>query len=376
MIEIDVSRRRKKFSIEVSTSIEQNGITTLFGPSGSGKSTLIELVAGLLRPDSGRIVVDGRVLFDHAAGIDLRPEQRRLGLVFQDARLFPHLSVRANLVFGMRRLRAQDRRLAFDDVVDLLGIGRLLARRPAQLSGGERQRVAIGRALLASPDLLLMDEPLASLDQPRKNEILPFIRRLPDELAMPVIYVSHALEEVIRLSDRVVVLAEGQVRASGPVEDVLSRPDLAPLTGRFWAGAVIDAEVAGGDADFALTELRFSGGTLLVPRLDHPRGTRVRVRVRSRDISIGLAPPVQSSVLNAIPARVVSVTPDDVAQADIVLDAGGTRLLARITRRSVAHLALQPGSQVYAMIKAASVDRPSIQATGAADLPPPETEHD
>ncbi len=374
MIEIEVLRRRKKFSIEVKTSLEQVGITTLFGPSGSGKSTLIELVAGLLKPDSGRIVVDGHVLFDHAAGIDLRPEQRRLGLVFQDARLFPHLSVRANLIFGMRRLAPQDRRLAFDDVVDLLGIGRLLTRRPVQLSGGERQRVAIGRALLASPDLLLMDEPLASLDQPRKNEILPFIRRLPDELAMPVIYVSHALEEVIRLSDRVVVLSEGQVRASGPVEDILSRPDLAPLTGRFWAGAVIDAEVAASDPVFALTELHFPGGTLLVPQLDHAPGTRVRVRVRSRDISIGLTPPVQSSVLNAIAATVVSITEDDIAQADIVLDARGTRLLARITRRSVAHLGLAPGSQVYAMIKAASVDRPSIQATGASGLSLPETD--
>ncbi|MDA1069826.1 MAG: molybdenum ABC transporter ATP-binding protein [Proteobacteria bacterium] len=375
MIEIDVVRHRKKFSIEVRISVEQTGITTLFGSSGSGKSTLIELIAGLLRPDTGRIVVDGRVLFDHERGIDLPPEKRRLGLVFQDARLFPHLSVRANLVFGMRRLRPQDRRLAFDDVVDLLGIGRLLARRPFQLSGGERQRVAIGRALLTSPDLLLMDEPLASLDQPRKNEILPFIRRLPDELAMPVIYVSHALEEVIRLSDRVVVLADGRVRASGPVEDILSRPDLAPLTGRFWAGAVLDAQVAPGDPGYGLTELHFPGGTLLVPRLDHPAGTRVRVRVRSRDISIALQPPVQSSVLNAIPASVVSVTEDDVAQADVVLDAGGSRLLARITHRSVAHLNLVPGARVFALIKAASVDRPSIQATGLSDLPPPETDH-
>lgn len=374
MIEIDVARRRKKFSIEAKISLEQYGITTLFGPSGSGKSTLIELVAGLLRADRGRIAVGDRVLYDSAAGINLAPERRHLGLVFQDARLFPHLSVRSNLVYGMRRRAAAERRLAVDDIVGLLGIGHLLTRRPFQLSGGERQRVAIGRALLTSPDLLLMDEPLASLDQPRKNEILPFIRRLPAELSIPVIYVSHALEEVIRLSDRVVVLANGAVRASGPVEDILSRPDLAPLTGRFWAGAVIDAEIADHDPVYGLTGLRFAGGTLLVPRLDHPAGTEVRVRIRSRDVSLSLERPQGTSVLNAIPVTVVSVAEDDVAQADVVLDAAGTRLLARITRRSVAQLGLVPGKAAFAMIKAASVDRPSIQALAAGDLPPPETD--
>ncbi len=373
MIDIDVTRHRRKFSIEVNISLEQTGITSLFGPSGSGKSTVIELIAGLLRPDRGRIGVGTRTLFDSDAAIDMPPERRRLGLVFQDSRLFPHLSVRSNLTSGMRRRRAEDRRLAMDDVVDLLGLGRFLTRRPAQLSGGERQRVAIGRALLASPDLLLMDEPLASLDQPRKNEILPFIRRLPGELAMPVIYVSHALEEVIRLSDRVVVLADGRVRASGPVEEVLSRPDLAPLTGRFWAGAVIDAEVDRDDPGDGLTARVFAGGTLLVPRLDHAPGTRVRVRIRSRDVSLALERPQGTSVLNAIAAAVVSVTDDDIAQADIVLDAGGARLLARITRRSVAQRGLVPGSRVFAMIKAAGVDRPSIQESGPFDLPPPET---
>ncbi|MDG2481726.1 MAG: molybdenum ABC transporter ATP-binding protein [Alphaproteobacteria bacterium] len=361
MIEIDVSRARKRFSVDVKFSMETHGITTLFGPSGSGKSTLIDLIAGLLKADRGHISLGGRTLYDSETQIDLPPERRRLGYVFQDARLFPHMTARANLRYGMRRHPLAERRLREDDVIDLLGLGHLLARRPAQLSGGERQRVAIGRALLVSPDLLLMDEPLASLDQPRKNEILPFIRRLPRELDMPVIYVSHALEEVIRLSDRVVVLTEGNVRAAGEVEDILSRPDLAPYTGRFWAGAVIRASVEGHDGDYALTRLAFSGGGLLVARLDHPIGAEVRIRVRSRDVSLALSPPTDSSILNAIPCVVREIATDDTAQADIVLDAGGTRLLARITRKSVDALGLAPGVAVYAMIKAVSVERPSVE---------------
>jgi molybdate transport system ATP-binding protein len=373
MIDVAITRRRKKFSVEINFTAQDNGITTLFGPSGSGKSTLIDMMAGLLRADSGRIVLGERVLFDSDKGINLPPEQRRLGYVFQDARLFPHMSVQSNLRYGMRRRAPGERRLAEPDIVELLGLGHLLKRRPAQLSGGERQRVAIGRALLTSPELLLMDEPLASLDQPRKNEILPFIRRLPGELGMPVIYVSHALEEVIRLSDRVVVLTDGGVRATGPVEEILSRPDLAPLTGRFWAGALIEATVAAHDDRYALTELRFSGGSFLVPRIDHPPGASVRIRIRSRDVSLALEPPQGSSILNVIPATVREIVADEEAQADIVLDAGGARLLARITRKSVAALNLTEGSRVFAMIKAVSVERPSIERT---DSPAPEKPHD
>ncbi len=363
MINVAITRRRKKFSVEINFSSHNDGITTLFGPSGSGKSTLIDMIAGLLRADAGRIVLGDRVLFDSEKGINLPPEQRRLGYVFQDARLFPHMSVQSNLRYGMRRRAASERRMAEGDIVDLLGLGHLLSRRPAQLSGGERQRVAIGRALLTSPELLLMDEPLASLDQPRKNEILPFIRRLPGELGMPVIYVSHALEEVIRLSDRVVVLADGGVRAAGPVEDILSRPDLAPLTGRFWAGALVEATVAGHDDSFALTDLAFSGGTFHVPLLDHPVDANVRIRIRSRDVSLATEAPRNSSILNVIPATVRDVVSDDEAQADVVLDAGGSRLLAHITRKSVAALNLSEGSKVFAMIKAVSVERPSVERT-------------
>jgi molybdate transport system ATP-binding protein len=373
MIDVAITRKRKKFSVEINFTAQDDGITTLFGASGSGKSTLIDMIAGLLRADSGRIALGNRVLFDSEKGINLPPEQRHLGYVFQDARLFPHMSVRSNLRYGMRRRAASQRRLAECDIVDLLGLDHLLARRPAQLSGGERQRVAIGRALLTSPELLLMDEPLASLDQPRKNEILPFIRRLPGELGMPVIYVSHALEEVIRLSDRVVVLTDGGVRAIGPVEEILSRPDLAPLTGRFWAGALIEARVTAHDETYALTSLTFSGGAFLVPRLEHPVGANVRIRVRSRDVSLALEPPAGSSILNVIPATVREIVSDDQAQADIVLDAGGSRLLARITRKSVATLDLKEGSSVFAMIKAVSVERPSVERTDTAAQEEPQT---
>ena len=327
------------------------------------KTTLINIIAGLVKPDRGRIAAADRVLFDSDNAIDLAPESRRLGYVFQDARLFPHMTVARNLSYGMNLLTPKRRRIAFDDVTDLLDLGHLLKRRPAQLSGGERQRVAIGRALLSSPDLLLMDEPLASLDGPRKNEILPFIQRLPRDLTMPVIYVSHAVEEVIRLADDVVVLHDGHVRASGSVEDIMSRPDLAPLTGRFWAGSVVPAEVVGHDPVDNLTMLAFPGGRLLVPRLDRAPGAAVRVRIRSRDVAIALQPPEQVSVLNVIPGTVRQIVDGDSGQTDLVLDIG-CRLLARITARSRRELALVEGMAVYAMIKAVNVDRPSI---GPAD---------
>ena len=359
MISIDVARHVHEFNLSVKIDVERTGITSLFGRSGSGKTTLINIIAGLLKPDRGRIATADRVLFDSGNAIDLPPESRRLGYVFQDARLFPHMTVARNLTYGMNLLATHRQRIAFDDVNDLLDLGHLLKRRPAQLSGGERQRVAIGRALLSSPDMLLMDEPLASLDGPRKNEILPFIQRLPHDLAMPVIYVSHAVEEVIRLADEVVVLDAGHVEANGSVEDIMSRPDLAPLTGRFWAGSVVPAEVLGHDANDDLTTLAFPGGQLVVPRLDRETGSPVRVRIRSRDVAIALRPPEQVSFLNVIPGTVTEIVESDGGQVDLVLDIG-CRLLARITARSRRDLAIAEGTTVYAMIKAVNVDRPSI----------------
>jgi len=258
MLDLHVIKQQGAFRIDVALRSPDVGVTALFGPSGAGKTSVIDMVAGLARPDRGRIVVNGRTVFDHAKGLNLPPEKRRMGYIFQDGRLFPHLSVKANLTFGMRLTRPSARRVALDEVVDLLGIGHLLQRRPARLSGGEKQRVAIGRALLTSPDLLLMDEPLASLDTQRKSEVLPFLSRLCGELATPILYVSHSLEEVIKLADTMVLIDEGRVVAAGPVEDVLHRHDLQSMTGARESGAV-GATTTGAHVD-SLARLRVAGG--------------------------------------------------------------------------------------------------------------------
>ncbi len=358
MLAVDVRRRFGDFRLDARFEAE-GGVTALFGRSGSGKTTLVNLLAGLDRPDDGRIAVDGTVLFDAAGGIDLPPEHRRLGYVFQEGRLFPHLSVRGNLTFGMRRVRPADRHQDFDQVVRLLDLEPLLDRRPRSLSGGEKQRVAIGRALLASPRLLLMDEPLASLDAPRKNEILPFIERLRDVLRLPVVYVSHAVDEVVRLADTLVLLSDGRTVAAGGVEDIMSRLDLRPLTGRYEAGAVLTATVAGEDRAFDLTELAFAGHRLLVPRLGLPEGTRLRVRVRARDVALSLSRPTGTSVLNVFPGVVREIETGPGPQVDVLLDVGQP-LIARITRRSLAELNLAPGRPVFALLKAVAVDRHSL----------------
>ncbi|RMD62632.1 MAG: molybdenum ABC transporter ATP-binding protein, partial [Alphaproteobacteria bacterium] len=297
------------------------------------------------------------VLFDSTRGIDVAVEHRRLGYVFQEGRLFPHLSVRANLAYGLRRIPVSERRLAFDDIVALLDLGRLLGRRPHDLSGGEKQRVALGRALLASPRLLLMDEPLASLDQPRKEEVLPFIERLRDEFAVPIIYVSHAMPEIVRLADTLVLVSDGRVKASGPVEELTSRLDLRPLTGRYEAGAVIQARVARSEAGDGLSELAFEGGRILVPRVDLPDGSELRLRIRARDVALACERPVATSILNVLPAVVRDIGSEPGPQVDLRLDVGATALWARITRRSLKTLDLAPGRAVYALIKAIAIDR-------------------
>ncbi len=358
MIDISVRRRIGDFTLDAAFTGDA-GITALFGRSGSGKTSIIDLIAGLARPDEGRVTVGGRVLFDSQAGIDLAPERRRVGYVFQEDRLFPHLSVRRNLAYGMARRMAGEDPIKFDQVVEMLGIGDLLQRRPHGLSGGEKQRVAIGRALLSNPLLLLMDEPLASLDAARKEEILPFIERLRDDLAMPVIYVSHAIDEIVRLADTVVLLSDGRVAATGPVEQVMSRFDLRPLTGRNEAGAVIAATVAEHDAAFELTYLDFAGGRLSVPHIDLAVGAAIRVRVRARDVSIALKPPEEISLLNVFRGRVTEIADEPGPQIDLMLDIG-VPLRARITRKSLTQLDLAVGKPVYALIKAIAFDRGTL----------------
>ena len=363
MLELAIEKQLPGFTLEAHFTAGP-GITALFGRSGAGKTTLINLLAGLLRPDAGRIRIGDRVLFDSAAGIDIKPEHRRLGYVFQEDRLFPHLSVRSNLTYGERLVARAERRIHFDQVVELLGIGDLLERRPNNLSGGEKQRVAIGRALLASPELVLMDEPLANLDAGRRSEILPFIERLRDRLGLRVVYVSHSMDEIVRLADTVVLMSEGKTVATGSVEAVMGRLDLRPLTGRYDAGAVLAATMAAQDETFGLSLLDTAGGQLHVPMVDLPLGAPLRVRIRARDVSLALQEPVAISVLNRFPAVVREIGDDEGAQVDVLLDIG-CPLWARITRRSAVELKLAPGSQVWALIKAVAIDRQSLGQRGA-----------
>lgn len=356
MIEVDVRRRLGDVFIQAAFTSPPGGITALFGRSGAGKTALVNLLAGLDRPDEGRIAVEGSVLFDSEAGIDLPPEKRRLGYVFQEGRLFPHMSVRRNLTYGMK---GETGNVDFDHVVELLDLARLLARGPRDLSGGEKQRVAIGRALLASPRLLLMDEPLASLDMARKAEILPFIERLRDEFAIPIVYVSHAMEEIVRLADTLVIMSDGKVAAVGPVEELMSRLDLRPLTGRYEAGAVLTVTVEGHDVKRAITRLRFDDVTLLVPYADIPVGEELRIRIRARDVSLSLGEPRDISILNVFPGRVVEISDRKDGQVDVIVDAGA-RIWARITRLAAGRLALEPGTQVHALVKAVAIDRQSM----------------
>ena len=333
------------------------GVTALFGPSGAGKSSIVAAVAGLLRPDEGRVVLNGRVLTDTAVGIFISPHRRRAGLVFQDGRLFPHMTVQKNLLYGWRRAPVRAAAADIAHVVALLGLDGLLARRPMTLSGGEKARVALGRALLAAPEILLLDEPLASLDDTRRAEILPYLERLRDEVRVPMLYVSHAVDEVARLADQVVLLGQGQVQAQGPVGQV--------LPGRSGVGAVIDATV-GAMRDDGLAELSFDGGRLAVAT-KAKAGTRLRVRLAADDILIALVAPQAISANNVLPVTIhaLRIAGDF---ADVELQAGAVRLLARITAASAQRLGLAPGRAVFAVIKSVTLDLPTGDLP-SGDLP-------
>lgn len=357
MLSVDIQHAAGDFALDVAFSAPSTGVTALFGPSGAGKSTVLNAVAGLLRPHSGRIDLGGVTLFDAATQVLVPAHKRRIGVVFQDGRLFPHLSVRDNLLFGWRRSPgARSRRSAVDPVIELLGLGGLLGRAPVTLSGGERQRVALGRALLMRPRWLLLDEPLSALDIARRAEILPYLERLRDQARVPMLLVSHAIDEVARLADRVVLLDAGRVEADGTVAEVFSRLDLAHLTGEFEAGAVLHALVADHDHGYGLTRLTVDGGTITVPGLDLPAGSPVRLRVRSRDVMLATVAP-QGVSANTILSVTVAAMKIDGAVAYVQLALGDQRLVARITRLSADRLALAPGQPVYAVIKAVTVDR-------------------
>lgn len=334
----------------------QEGVVALFGQSGAGKTTLINSIAGLVRPGKGRITFDDEVLFDAEQGINVPARKRRFGYVFQEGRLFPHLTVRQNLTYS-RIFGAEMTSDGFEHIIELLGLRDLLHRRPAQLSGGERQRVAIGRALLARPRMLLLDEPLASLDARRRDEIMRYLELLRDEVRIPIIYVSHSVEEVVRLAATVVLLASGTVAAVGSVEDVMGRPDLRPAAGVFEGGTIIDARVTSQDMQYDLATLTFDGGTLTVTNLDALIGEPVRVRIRARDVSIALDLPTRISIQNVLHGKISAVSPPRGGIVDVSISVGGTVIRSRVTQRAVEQLRLATGLNVYAMIKAVSLDR-------------------
>ena len=350
------------FSLDVDLTLPGRGVTAIFGHSGSGKTSLLRLIAGLERTTGSQVHFKGEVWQDDARRIFVPIHRRALGYVFQDAALFPHLTVAQNLAYGQKRRAtpppaAEGASSAADSAVliELLGIGHLLERRPATLSGGERQRVAIARALLANPRLLLMDEPLASLDQARKREILPYLERLHASLAIPLLYVTHSTDEVARLADHLVIMESGRVVAHGPLAATLARLDL-PDELADDMGTVIEGTVQTYDASYRLLTLAFPGGQLRVIHAPTPVGQRLRVQIKARDVSVTLSPASDTSILNVFPALVTAKHPmGETGHVLLALDAGGTALTARLTRHSCDHLQLHPGLAVHVQVKAVSV---------------------
>ncbi len=345
-----------KFSLDAGFTAPAKGVTAIFGPSGCGKTTVLRCVAGLLRVSDGLCEIVGDVWQDRD-GSFLPTHRRPLGYVFQEASLFPHLTVRRNLMFGAPRDNRGER-VAFDEVVDLLGVTALLDRSPRNLSGGERQRVAIGRALLSQPKLLLMDEPLSALDRTTKNEILPFLERLRDRLSHPVVYITHDMSEVERLADQIVLMEKGRVLAAGPLADLQSDPSL-PLAMARDAAVSLDGVVEAYDANYGLVTVVARGGRFVVPAPRATIGERRRMRVIAGDVSLARKPPGPSSILNVLPARIVSVKPVDSNESVVVialgLDGDGARLLSRLTRKSWDLLGLSEGAAIYAQVKAVAL---------------------
>lgn len=350
---------------DVTVTAPARRLLVLLGPSGCGKSTTLRLVAGLERATAGRIWIGERDV------TDLAPAARRLSMVFQSYALFPHLTVRENILFGLkvRHVPREERERRLARAVDLLGIGALLERRPSQLSGGQQQRIALARAVVFEPRLLLMDEPLGSLDLARKEEMLLFIERLPGALGIPILYVSHAIDEVLRLASTLVLIDGGRIVATGPLSEVAANVDLRPFTGLFDEGAVVRARVERHDPAQGLTILGFSGGELVIPSLDVAPGTAVNALIRSRDVALSLRPPEGTSILNVLRGRVVEIREEAGPQVLVRLDVG-CALRARIMRKSIGDLQLSAGKEVYALVKAVAVDQRTLGRPTAMDRSP------
>ena len=387
MIEIDLSKQFSAAPRESASASRQSAlrgvqarfssaarVVALFGRSGSGKSTVVNMIAGLAAPDRGRVVIDGETLFDSERRVNVPIERRGVGYVFQEGLLFPHMNVRQNLLFGAgRRGGGADgpaQGVPFDQVVSLLGVEPLLERSAPTLSGGEKQRVAIGRALLSRPRLLLMDEPLAALDTGRRSEILRLIERVRDECNVRIVYVSHSIGEVSRLADDVVLMNEGAVLACSDTEDIFNRADLRAYTGRFEGGALIEAHAARHDERYFLTTFAFDGGELVAPGIETPVGSRVRIRIRARDVTLATVRPQGMSVRNILEGRVSAI--DDrggaIVEVRVRLGAasgeqGGRELLSRISHQALDEMQLVVGQSVFVLIKAIAFDKRSMGFT-------------
>ena len=379
MMQVRVKKLRGRFALDAEFRAPSPGVVALFGRSGCGKSTLVDLIAGLIRPDEGLIRVGEDVLFDSARGIDVPAERRRIGYVFQDARLFPHLDVEGNLRYGERRIPAAEasgmraaRRVPFHEITELLGLTALISRRPHQLSGGERQRVALGRALLAAPRLLLLDEPLASLDLARREELLPYLEKLRDRYRVPMIYVSHEYEEVLRLASHVVVMRDGAVTSQGNVADVSLSPELRSIVGVDGIGAVLEGEVTENAALSGLARVRVGAGVLHVQADGLATGQRVRVQLLARDLILAVEPPQGLSVRNSLEGMLVRIAPDEPRTQLVEIDIGGATVMAQVTDQAATELHLAPGRRVWVLVKSVSLRGhlyPAAAAPAGASVP-------
>ena len=354
---VDITHSIDRFQLEVRFKAS-NGITALFGPSGSGKTTLVNILAGLKSANAGFISINDVILFDKKKGTNLATQKRRIGYVFQENFLFPHMDVKGNLLYGKYFIPKREDRVDFSHILNLLDLKELLNRFPRSLSGGERQRVAIGRALLVAPHLVLMDEPLASLDPVRKAEIIPYIEKLRNDFNIPIVYVSHNVDEIIRLADTIVVLDKGQSIISGPIEDVMSRLDNPAIIPQKDTGVVLSGTVNSHDSEFQISELMIKGFPFYVPILKSKVGSNIRIRILGKNVSLSLLQPENTSILNIFRARVIKFSKSSGPYVDVLLDIGAN-LIAKVTKKSVYQMNLTAGADVFALIKAASIDQNS-----------------
>jgi molybdate transport system ATP-binding protein len=366
MLQVSVRKQRPGFSLAATFAAPTPGVIALFGRSGSGKTTLVNLTSGLLLPDHGEIRLNASVLTDIDARVAVPVERRRIGYVFQEPRLFPHLTVEGNLRYGKRRAPRAAHVVTFDEVVSLLGLASLLDRRPRQLSGGERQRVALGRALLSQPRLLLLDEPLAALDVARREEVLPYLEALRARLSIPIVYVSHQFEEVLRLATHLVLLDAGRVLAHGAVEEICLRPELQSIVGPDLVGAVLEGVVARLHPGQSSADIVIGRGTLQVSLRNVAVGARVRLQLLARDVILATQPVQGLSVRNALAGTVTAIRADDYGAVLVSVDIGGATVLARITQNALQALGLRPGDAVWTLIKAVSTRGHAFQLAGAA----------